>query len=1150
MMHGVRTTTFVAVFMLLAVFCAAQEKVTLTYKAQKGQAMRYKDVTTLNMEAGGMKLAVEMKSSKKVTIEDVSASGDITFRNETEESEVTVNGEKSPAPDDDKSKATYTIRSNGELKSFKSDKDQKEQDKLAVRMLVSQSPVFSDKPVGVGDKWSQEYKDNDDLGIRAAKADYEVLGMEKVNGVDTVKVKMTFKENGGGTPLTVTSTLWIEKASGDAVVADQEIENLKFAEQAPTMTGKSRGERTEGSPVGGATQTTPGGKTEDKKPEPKKEKTIDEVVKEYEKVPGLFTLYKKKESGRDKFYMEIREDQLDKLVMMQVTASTGTASQVVAGDPINDILFKFSQSGDEKLLMVVPNINFRVPEGKPLAKALRRSFPDGYIEAFKVEAKQPDRKSLLIDVSSLFIGDISQISQIFSGGGGPLAALTGGGGGSYSLDREKTYVASLKNFPDNMVIETAYHFSRSGGGGGGLAALLGGGGNTLADARSAPIRVLYNVFMLPDSKSYRPRMADARVGYFTTEYQDWKDDGKADMMTRFILRWDLEKEDPKAALSKPKKPIVWWLDNAIPVEYRDAVRDAILSWNKAFEKVGFKDAIVVKQMPDNADWDHADMRYNTIRWVVSPDNGYAVALFRTNPITGQILNANITVDANLVRIFKLERKQILAPSAFFEAEIARENGLTDGHTHGLPGLNHDPLRCNMATEAMREAWYGAMALKFAGGLGAQISEKDYINQFLRYVIAHEFGHCLGLRHNFIASTMSSLDDLGNPHKVDTLGTSASVMDYVAFNISALKKRDVKFFNQVVGPYDYWAVQYGYALVANATTPESELYKLKQIASRTNEPGLAYQSDEQADSFDPCVARWDVGKDPMAFWTKNIQVTRHLLLNLDKFSPKKGESYYTFTQDFMQLLGLYSRAAAVTSRYVGGLNMNRNFKGDPGEKPTLAPIPGDQQLAALKLLNTYIFSENAFNFPKEYYTKFTSDPNGMDIQAILGGGNSFPIRDTLANIQTSALRRIYTPGVMGRIINNEYKSTDPATALTLPKLFNSTRLAIWSELEGGRNVSSLRRQLQRAHLDQLISMVVNPTGPAPEDAKILAWDQLKQLERSLALASRRSSDEYTRVHLAESRMRITRALEAKQTIGGASPARQASLLEQLMGGAKP
>ncbi|MCS6776291.1 MAG: zinc-dependent metalloprotease [Chloroherpetonaceae bacterium] len=1139
MVHLLRTAIVAVLFMIPAVSTLAQDKVLLTYKAQKGQVMRYKEEGTLVMEAAGQKLTLELKSSKKVTIEDVSASGDITFKSETEEIEVTANGQKMPAPDDAKDKSTIVLRPNGTLVSYSSDKDNKEQNRMAVRLLVAQTPIFSEKPVGVGDKWSHEYRDNEDLGIRAARADYEVLAMEKANGVDAVKIKMVFKETGSNPPLTVTSTIWVEKTSGDAVAAEQEIENLTFGgAEGPPLSGKSRMDRVEGSPLPGGT-TTP----DEKKPEPKKEKTIDDIVKEFEKIPGLFTLYKKKESGRDKIYMEITEDQLDRLVMMEVTASTGTASQVVAGDPISDILFRFSRMGDDRLVMVVPNINFRAPDGKPIARALKRSFPEGYLEAFKIEAKQPERKSLLIDVSNLFIGDIAQVSQLFAQGGNPLSAALGGGQVTYTLDRDKTYVETIKNFPDNLVVTSAYHFQRSGSGGGGISVLLSGTASTLADPRSAPFKLVYNLFLLPVNNGYRPRLADPRVGYFLTEFQDWSDDGRQDMMTRYIYRWHLEKEDPKAPLSRPKKPIVWYLDNAIPEEYRAAVQDGILVWNKAFERIGFKDAIEVRQMPDNADWDHADMRYNTIRWVVSPDSGYAVALFRVNPLTGQILNANITVDANLVRAFKLERKKLVEPAAFFEQEIARENG--EAHAHGY---HSDPRRCRMAEDAMREAWFGAFALRFFAPIGAQISEKDYISQFLRYVIAHEFGHCLGLRHNFIASTLNSLEELGDPKRVERYGTSASVMDYVAFNISALKKRSVAFFNQTIGPYDFWAVQYGY-LPIDAKTPEGERYRLSQIASRSNEPGLAYQSDEQADSFDPCVARWDVGKDPMAFWTRQLQITRHLILNLGTRVPKKGESYWEFTRDFNQLLNLYARAAAVASRYVGGLYMNRNFRGDPGEKDPLVPIPAEQQLAALKLLNTYVFSENAFNFPKEYYTKFTDDPNGMNISAILTGANSFPIRDTMANIQSAALRRIYNPSVLSRIVNNEFKVTDPGKVLTLPVLFNSTRAAIWSELGTGSRIPELRRQLQRAHLDQLISMVVNPSGPAPEDARVLAWDQLRRLQRAIQAARKRAADEYTRVHLEESAMRIARALDARQMIGAPAPQRTTSLLDLLLGGAR-
>src|SRR5262249_45695441 len=155
--------------------------------------------------------------------------------------------------------------------------------------------------------------------------------------------------------------------------------------------------------------------------------------------------------------------------------------------------------------------------------------------------------------------------------------------------------------------------------------------------------------------------------FFYTDLQDFSDVSQLDLTTRYIARWNVEKADPKAAMSPPKKPITFWLDNAIPTEYRDSVRDGVLMWNKAFEKIGIKDAIVVKQMPDTADWDHADMRYNVIRWSTTKNPPYgAITLPRVNPLTGEIINGGITVDAALTRGAKIEQKVIVDPSAYFE----------------------------------------------------------------------------------------------------------------------------------------------------------------------------------------------------------------------------------------------------------------------------------------------------------------------------------------------------------------------------------------------------------------------------------------------------------------------------------------------------
>jgi hypothetical protein len=1110
------------VLLMLAASCGAQEKVTLVYRAKAGQVMRYKHEVNLKTEAGGANQEFQIKSTEKVTVTVVSPSGDITEENQEESSEFSVNGQKVPAPETPKTTSTVTIHPDGVLAAYKNSDPEANKNKTSVRLFPADNPVFSNKPIAVGDKWSHEFKTDSDLGVRAGKADYETLAFEKVNGIDAVKLKVTYLETEGMHPLHSNGTVWVEKTTGDVVQSDVDYENLPFGgeESKAGVSGKIHSERTEGNPLEGPKA--------DAKP---KDKTIDEVVKDYEKQTGLFTLYSKREGTHDTIYLEIKESQLDKPLLMEVTASTGTSDQVVAGTPINDLLFKFAKSPDDRILLVTPNINFRADDKQPIARAVRRSFADGYLELFKVEARQPDRKSLLIDVSDLFRGDIAEVSSLFKN---PLAGLLGGGGGSYSLDREKTFITRLKSYPENLSVETSYHFSGGGGGGNILSQLLGGG-NVLADSRSIPLKVEYTIFALDDN-GYRPRLYDPRIGYFTTDYQSFDNDSVKDPNVHYIQRWQLEKADPAAALSEPKKPIVFWLDNAIPLEYRDAMREGLLMWNKAFEQIGLKNAIVVKQMPDNADWDHADARYNTIRWVASPSSGYAVALARTNPLTGQVINANITVDANLVHDEKGTRQDLVAPSSYFDRMLAPQEPAA-ALSKAL-----DPRRCDMSAEAVEQQWVGRMALRMLTPPGAKVDEKAYAHAFLRMVVCHEMGHILGLRHNFIASTYHSLDELKDESLIGKTGISASLMDYIPFNISALKANGVDFYQDTVGPYDMWAIKYGY-LPIDASTPQGERYKLAQIATQCNEPGHLFQSDEIADQFDPSVTRFDLGRDALSYWERNLDLSRYLLLHLSEREPKHGESYWEFTRDLQRLLGYYTRAAAISSRYIGGLHVNRNHRGDADEKPTLVPIPAAEQRRALALLNNYIFAANAFTMPSSYYTHLTVNPTAGILATLLGGGQDFPIRDTLSGIQQSALRYVFNPTVLRRIANNEFKVGD---TLNLPTLFHSVSSTVWSELETHDNINTLHRQLQRVYLDTMIGMVTTSNSPAPDDAQLLAWDQLRQLKSRIRLAQARPHDDYTRIHLDEALMRIDRALNAHQVIESTRSA-AANPLSALLGG---
>jgi hypothetical protein len=340
---------------------------------------------------------------------------------------------------------------------------------------------------------------------------------------------------------------------------------------------------------------------------------------------------------------------------------------------------------------------------------------------------------------------------------------------------------------------------------------------------------------------------DPRVGYFVTQYDDFTRE-QEDQTRRYILRWHLEKADPNAELSPPKEPIVFWLDNAIPHEYRDAVREGLLEWNKAFEKIGIKDAIVVKQMPDDADWDHADMRYNVIRWVTSPSNGYAVALFRANPLTGQILNASITIDGNMARFTRVQfLRQIDPLAAFKEAE---QRACCDHHDH------NSPHACTFVQDTLPRAWQGFVMMELlASKRGAtKITEQEFVKSYIRSVTMHEMGHILGLRHNFAASRLNTLEDLKNGELVRQRGTVASVMEYDPFNQMALHAPNTYYWNPTIGPYDYWAIEYGYRIFPDARTPEAERPYLMQIAQRNTEPELAYETDDYADRFDPYVTR--------------------------------------------------------------------------------------------------------------------------------------------------------------------------------------------------------------------------------------------------------------------------------------------------------
>jgi hypothetical protein len=870
------------------------------------------------------------------------------------------------------------------------------------------------------------------------------------------------------------------------------------------------------------------------KPKPDKTPTVkdeleafDEVVKGTHKSGGLFTLYRNKE--KNKIYLEIKPEQLNKNYLATATLESGIGERgIYSGMPLQDFLFYF-QRVDDKLNFVIRNVNFRTREGDPQVRSLARSFSDSVLYSIAIKSIHPERKTLLIDLGDLLLTDL--------------------GGLSVSLGVPKTtdqsYFGTAKAFPQNLEIESVLNFSGGASGDSELANFA-----SLADNRGFTLRVHYSLSQLPD-KDYRPRIADERIGYFITAYQDLSKDDRGDSFVRYINRWDLEKQDPKAVISPPKKPIVFWIDNAVPLEYRDAMKEGILMWNKAFLKAGFKDAIEVRQMPDDATWDPADIRYNTVRWINTVDGYFAMGPSRVNPLTGEILDADILVDASFVRVLKNEYRKIVQPnqiqkqttlSALMQNRLLCANGLnaknngTPQQMQGQQGLLNSLSKMAgeydlcYGMEAANQFALGSLAMSLLPDTMATPDQvKEYINQYLRLIIAHEVGHTLGLRHNFRGSTLLAPQEMNNREITKNKGLTTSVMDYIPPNIAPQGTKQGDYFPSMVGPYDEWAIKYGYIPI-QTSTPIAEKPILEEIAAQSSKPELSYSTDEDVYDLDPTADAWDNSSNVLLYSQWQLNNSRVMWERLDKRYPLAGDSYSDVSERFSTVLGNYFQQIYYTTKYIGGQSFYRIH---PSEIPSgvgqqrlpFQPVPVEEQRQALETLQKYVFAEDALSFSPDLLNKLAPSRWRHWGSSPQVGRLDFPIHDLVLLMQGSVLRDLLSGDRLSRLKDIELK-TKPENALTLPELFDTLQSGIWTEVIKPKaqpmKIASLRRGLQRQYLDILTAMVLRKEY-VPEDARTLAWYKLKQLDEKLKGVN--SEDEYTKAHLLETRDRIEKVLNA-------------------------
>ncbi len=827
-------------------------------------------------------------------------------------------------------------------------------------------------------------------------------------------------------------------------------------------------------------------------------KPFADVIKGAKESAGLFNLWQKE----DKVWIEIAPEQFDHPYFFKSALNQGIGEHRLFGGamtyPVGVAQIVVFHKHGNTVQLIAKNEKYTARAGTPEARAVAAGFSDSLLATAPIASQpKPGGKSVLIDANALLFSDIPAavpfLERVYRQ--------------PYGFDARNSSFGKLWASPDNVALEVSAHYSLSH-----LVlpppppakSTLPPPPSTLPDVRSMFLGYYYTFAKLPDVPM-PARRAEDRIGYFTTDVLDFTSDIPRVPVEHFVDRWRLEKKDPAAALSEPKQPIVFWLDRNIPVKYREPIREGILEWNKAFERIGFKDAIRVEVQPDDADFDTSDIRHASVRWQTVAKTSYgAIGPSVVDPRTGEILDADIGIDANNIRVVRSLRGEYLpSPSNAFAALAG---------TQAPAGT--DARSCTYEEAATQDAAFALSLLEARGEIAPDSPAVDkFVDAFLKAVTMHEVGHTLGLRHNFRASTIYTEAELSDPAFTARNGIAGSVMEYNPWNIAVKGEQQGQFNMSTLGPYDYWAIEYGYKeLPAGQETTD-----LAKIAGLSNEPQLAYATDEDAggSGLDPDVNQLDLGSDPLAYAKKRVELVREMWQRTEAMPLQPGQSYSVLRRNFSRGLIEAAQGALFAAKYVGGLTTLKDRAGS-GRTP-LNPVDAGKQRGALQMLATEILSADSFDFPPAFLRHMTVSATDMEDAEELGRPVppvDLPIDQQVLGLQRAVLDRLMSPMIAQRLLNNESKVDSPREALRLPDLYATLHAAVWSELRTGREIPLLRRNLQREYVTQVANALLRPAQSMPADARALLRADAKRLHAELAAAQSRKWSREAQAHIAD------------------------------------
>ena len=798
----------------------------------------------------------------------------------------------------------------------------------------------------------------------------------------------------------------------------------------------------------------------------------DAFAKGAEVSPGLIPVVHKD----GKIYLAIATSQLGKDFIETSVPSSGLGGfGPAAGEPyVAPARIMRFERADGNVVIRWPNTFARVDDQTPQALGVRNSLPGSVVAVAPIVAES---STTLVISAAPFLGDVADLHARFDG-------VAPKPGHTYRLDPARSFFVAAKSFPDNTLLRVSQTWTTD-------------SPDTIdnaPDPRSVEVRVSYNIIAAPHD-GYRPRFADPRVGYFSVPQVDFATDRKPSRNVYYAVRWNFMPEHPGQP-SVAQHPLVYTLNNNVPIEYREVVKQGLLQWNAAFARVGILNAVQVQQQPDDPTFDVDDIRHNMVSWIdtTSPRYG-AEALIISDPRTGEEINSGVNVDA-VLGLTGSAYRYLVAPA------------------RGLPD-----------TEAL---------------------ERQFAADYVRGVVLHESGHDFGLQHNFIGSMAYSAKQLQDPAFTAKYGVASSVMEYAPINVWPKGTPQGAYVQLVLGPYDYYAIQFGYEDIPNAPTPEAEVPTLNRLASRWSDPMYRFASDEdvffdQGHAIDPRVQQYDLTNHPLMWEITQLRMLHGIMDAVDKRFPRPGEPYDEARRAFSSPLRYYVRYGVMPVHIIGGEYISRANAGDPHSAPPLQPVSRRDEYAAWQALRTYVFADEAWHFSpnvlnKLVYSEVSSFTDGLWVY-------NPPPRHDIAVVQVAAqaqdqvLNELFAPLTLQRIDELSTKYA-PGTTMTLTDLFDWTRAGIFGDLQDGTiaRAGVVRRNVQIRFAKRLSQLWTAPADGTPPDAQALARLQLSYLEHAAAKALGGNLDELTRSHVEALQAVAKQGLEAKASIPAPVPPR--------------